>query len=100
MVADDGEFIALRSLWTARDLDELVYFLARGAAMHVQSPETSAAFGKFTIELVECGRGPIAITAGSTLNKIQASRVLAHERIRVFVDEPEALDWLMAAAAE
>jgi hypothetical protein len=70
--------------------------LARGAAMSVQSPETSAAFGAFTFELVDRCVGPIAITVGSTLNKIQASRVLAHARIRVFVDEAKAMDWLMA----
>jgi len=76
-----------------------IRLLGRSAALAVQSPETSAAFGKLTVELVELCTGPIAIIAGSTLNKIQASRVVVHERVRVCVDEAEARDWLTAFPA-
>lgn len=68
--------------------------LCRSAAMAVQSTETSAAFGAITAELVQLCTGHIAIIVGSTLNRIQASRVLMHERVRVCIEEHEAMDWL------
>ena len=76
--------------------DRRIRLLGCSAAMPVQSAETSAAFGKFSAELNVVCTGPIAIIVGSALNRIQASRVLAHERVRVFLDESEALDWLMS----
>jgi hypothetical protein len=70
--------------------------LARSATMSVQSPEVSAGFGKIVADLTGLCPGPIAITVGSMLNKIQASRAMAHERIRIFQDEEEACQWLMS----
>jgi hypothetical protein len=73
--------------------------LSHATAMPIQPPEISEAFTDLTPALVDLSGGPIAILAGSTLNKVQAARALAHERIRVFLDETEARNWLFGEDA-
>jgi hypothetical protein len=74
--------------------------LANSDRMAVQSQAVSAAFSDFTRDLAQMCLGPIAITAATTLNKVQASRALAHPRIRVFLDREQALHWLMSVPLE
>ncbi len=70
------------------------HMLARSAELAIQSPETVKAFNEFMAEFEQRSTGRVAITVGTMLNKIQASRALANHRIRIFVDEDEALAWL------
>jgi len=74
----------------------MFHMLADAQEMAIQSPEVTQAFGRFTVELSGHCPGRVAILAGTMLNKIQASRALAQERLRVFLDEPAALEWLLA----
>ena len=39
-------------------------------------------------------RGPIALTVGSMLGKLQAQRVLAIPSARIFLNHDEAIDWV------
>jgi hypothetical protein len=74
--------------------------LADSDRMAVQSQAVSMAFTEFTRDLTKMCLGPIAITAATTLNKVQASRALAHPRIQVFLGREPALEWLMSARLE
>ena len=62
---------------------------ARGFA--IQSAETSERFGKMAAALTA---RRTAILVRSTLNKMQAERNMAGERLRVFTDEDAARRWL------
>jgi hypothetical protein len=63
--------------------------------MAIQSPEIGRACTDLARELVEVSDGPIGITVGSTLNKVQAARAFAHERFRIFTREHDARQWLL-----
>jgi hypothetical protein len=46
------------------------------------------------IEYAKTNGGPIALIAGSMLNKMQAERVFPYPNVRVFLDSDAAREWL------
>lgn len=62
----------------------------------VQSAEVTEAF-RIQFTKLHFGHSiRCAIIAGSTLNKLQASRALPQSQVRTFLDRTQALAWLMA----
>jgi hypothetical protein len=73
--------------------------LSRSAEFPVQSVEVATAFGERIWGAVKDNRGPVALIAGSVLNKMQAERVFPDPNVRVFLSEEEARAWLFRDGA-
>lgn len=61
----------------------------------VQTGIVARGFERMMARGVHANVGHMAIVVGSVLNKLQATRSLQHERLRVFLDLAEAQDWLI-----
>lgn len=60
----------------------------------VQSIEVGEAFHALFQKLMDENRGHVAIMVGSSLNKLQAQRVLPQPNVKVFIDSEAAMTWL------
>lgn len=67
---------------------------AECAEFLVQSNEIGQAFAVLFEKLMAENHGHYAIIAGSTLNRIQAKRVIPQPNVEVFTDRDEAMAWL------
>lgn len=60
----------------------------------VQAPEIAEGFDRIMVYAADVHRGPTAVVVQTTLNKLQAQRVMRQGDVRVFLDKAEAKAWL------
>lgn len=73
--------------------------LSESAEFEVQSIEIGAAFAEGLGIIAKANAGPIALVAGSILNKMQAERVFPYPNVRVFLDSDAAREWIFRDGA-
>ena len=70
-------------------------YLSDARRYPVQSPEVGLAFKGYGDWVGKANKGPVALIAGSVLNKLQAERVFQAPRVRIFMDLTDARKWLL-----
>ena len=87
-----AELLARAATLTLRRISFAVLSDSTGFA--IQSPTVSQGFVQIMNRGAEAHNDPTAIVVAGQLNKLQAERTLKGERVRVFLNEPDARAWL------
>ena len=92
--AFEAEFLARHQEIFARHKNYRV--LAECAEFKVQSNEVGVGFAQLFERIMAEFRGRYAIIAGSTMNKLQARRVIPYANVEIFTKEErqQAMTWL------